>query len=113
MAMRQCGLSAVGWGGDGEGGMQCVRGHTLPFGGSSYSSPALIALNLILEIFHLLRCKIRMSSPLPFFTFVFLLLLFCVFTNRDSKTKCKMEKFRFAMDKLIGGDLLRTEMCLL
>ena len=67
--------------------MRCV-----PVGSSSYSSPALMVLDLILEMFHLLRCKIRTLSPLPFFTFVFLLLLFCVFTNRDSKTKRKNGK---------------------
>jgi len=82
---------ALGGRGDGE------RRSRLPGGGS-----ATVVLNFVLEIVHLSRGKIR-TSPLPFFTFVFLLLLFCVFTNRDSKTKHEMEKFSFARDRLEGG----------
>lgn len=58
-------------------------------------------------MFHLLFCKIRMLSPLPFFTFVFLLLH--IFTN--SKTKHKMEKLRFAIDRLKGGGMALHTRC--
>lgn len=60
-------------------------------------------------MFHLLFCKSRMLSPLLFFTFVFFLLH--IFTNSNSKTKHKMEKLRFAIDRLKGGGMALHTRC--